>query len=89
MRLKRIFSGHDSHSVRTETRVLKEQYKRRFPDGDNKLSRVAGLIDWNAFRSVLEPLFKNNGEGRHHIDVILMMKGFSSFNHGMVSLTSC
>ena len=68
-----MFSGHDPRSVRTERRVLKERYKRRFPDGDN-LSRFAGLIDWNAFRSVLEPLFKNNGEGRRHIDVVLMMK---------------
>ena len=65
--------GHDPRSVRTERRVLKEQYKRRFPDGD-KLSRIARLIDWNAFRPVLEPLFKNNGEGRRHIDVVLMMK---------------
>ena len=59
--------------MRTERRVLKEQYKRRFPQGD-KLGRIAGLIDWNAFRPILEPLFKNNGEGRHHIDVVLMTK---------------
>jgi len=52
---------------------LKEQYKRRFPEGD-KLGRVARLIDWSAFRPILEPLFKNNGEGRHHTDVVLMMK---------------
>ncbi len=59
--------------MRTERRVLKEQYKRRFPEGD-KLSRIAGLINWDAFRPILEPLFKNNGEGRHHIDVVLMTK---------------
>ena len=52
---------------------MKEQYKRRFPQGD-KLGRVSGLIDWDAFRPILEPLFKNSGEGRHHIDVVLMTK---------------
>lgn len=55
---------------------MKEQYKRRFPEGD-KLGRIAGLIDWNAFRPILEPLFKNNGEGRHHLDVVLMTKVLS------------
>jgi transposase, IS5 family len=59
--------------VRKERRVWKSEYKKRFPEGD-KLSRVAHLVDWNAFRPILEPLFKNNGEGRRHIDVVLMTK---------------
>jgi len=59
--------------VKKERRVWKSEYKKRFPEGD-KLSRIAGLIDWNAFNSILEPLFKNNGEGRPHVDVVLMMK---------------
>ncbi len=59
--------------MRKERRVWKSEYKKRFPEGD-KLSRVAGLIDWGAFRPILEPLFKNNGEGRHHMDVVLMTK---------------
>jgi transposase, IS5 family len=59
--------------VRKERRVWKSEYKKRFPEGD-KLNRIARLIDWNAFNSILEPLFKNTGEGRPHIDVVLMMK---------------
>jgi IS5 family transposase len=59
--------------VRKERRVWKSEYRKRFPEGD-KLSRVAHLIDWDAFRPILEPLFKNNGEGRRHIDVVLMTK---------------
>ena len=53
--------------------VLKSEYKSRFPEGD-KLSRIAKLMDWEAFRPILEPLFKNNGEGRPHVNVVLMVK---------------
>ena len=53
--------------------MKKAQYTEVFPQGD-KLSRVARLIDWSAFRPILDPLFKNTGEGRPHIDVVLMMK---------------
>jgi IS5 family transposase len=53
--------------------LKKAQYKDVFPQGD-KLSRVARLIDWNAFDPILEPLFKNTGEGRPHVDVVLMTK---------------
>jgi IS5 family transposase len=57
-----------------EMRLLKKaQYKDMFPQGD-KLSRVARLIDWTAFDPILEPLFKNTGEGRPHVDVVLMTK---------------
>src|SRR5207247_5364754 len=72
-RLKRIRSGRNSGSVRKERRVWKSEYRKRFPEGD-KLSRIAGLIDWNAFNPILEPLFKNTAEGRPHVDVVLMMK---------------
>lgn len=52
---------------------MKSEYRDRFPEGD-KLSRIAKLIDWQTFRSILEPLFKNTGEGRPHVDVVLMVK---------------
>lgn len=54
-------------------KVLRAEYGRGFPEGD-RLGRVAKLIDWDAFRPILEPLFKNTGEGRPHIDVVLMTK---------------
>ena len=53
--------------------MLKSEYRSRFPEGD-KLSRIAKLIDLEAFRAILEPLFRNTGEGRPHIDAVLMMK---------------
>ena len=53
--------------------VFRSEYRNRFPDGD-RLGKVANLVDWDAFRSVLEPLFKNSGEGRPHVDVVLMVK---------------
>lgn len=52
---------------------LKDQYTKSFPDGD-KLSKISSLINWEKFRPILEPLFKNNGEGRPHEDVVLMTK---------------
>lgn len=52
---------------------LKCQYAKCFPDGD-KLSKISSLINWERFKPILEPLFKNNGEGRPHEDVVLMMK---------------
>ena len=36
-------------------KVLKSEYKSRFPDGD-RLGKVAKLVDWEAFRPALEPL---------------------------------
>lgn len=54
-------------------KILKSEYKSRFPDGD-RLGKVAKLVDWEAFRPALEPLFKNTGEGRPHEDVVLMTK---------------
>jgi len=54
-------------------KILRSEYRSRFPEGD-RLGRVAGLVNWDAFRSVLEPLFKNSGEGRPHVDVVLMVK---------------
>ena len=63
-------SIHNPVNIR---KVLKSEYKSRFPDGD-RLGKVAGLVNWETFRSVLEPLFKNNGEGRPHVDLVLMTK---------------
>ena len=54
-------------------KILRSEYRSRFPDGD-RLGKVARLVDWEAFRSILEPLFKNTGEGRPHMDVVLMTK---------------
>jgi IS5 family transposase len=54
-------------------KVWRAEYRARFPKGD-KLAKVGRLIDWEAFRPILEALFKNNGEGRPHIDVVLMTK---------------
>jgi len=54
-------------------KILRSEYRSRFPEGD-RLGKVANLVDWDAFRSVLEPLFKNSGEGRPHVDVVLMVK---------------
>ena len=53
-------------------KVLKFEYKSRFPAGD-RLGKVARLVNWEAFRPMLEPLFKNTG-GRPHTDVVLMTK---------------
>lgn len=54
-------------------KVLRSEYRNRFPSGD-RLAKVARLVNWEAFRSILEPLFKNTGEGRPHMDVVLMTK---------------
>lgn len=54
-------------------KILKSEYKSRFPKGE-RLGKVARLVNWEAFRPMLEPLFKNTGEGRPHTDVVLMTK---------------
>ncbi|MHB8568097.1 MAG: transposase [Nitrososphaerales archaeon] len=54
-------------------KIWRAEYRARFPNGD-KLAKVGRLIDWEAFRPILEPLFKNSGEGRPHEDVVLMTK---------------
>ena len=54
-------------------KIMQEGYKRHFQKGD-KLGRVANLVNWESFRPILEPLFANTGEGRPHIDVVLMTK---------------
>lgn len=60
-------------SITNQGNFLKDQYEKCFPDGD-KLSKISSLVNWDRFRPILEPLFKNNGEGRPHEDVVLMMK---------------
>src|SRR5712691_2281124 len=69
----RISAGLVLCPVKKEARLLRSEYRRRFPKGD-KLSRIASLLDWKAFNPILEPLFKNTGEGRPHVDLVLMMK---------------
>jgi len=54
-------------------KVWRAEYRARFPNGD-KLAKVGRLIDWEDFRPILELLFKNSGEGRPHVDVVLMTK---------------
>lgn len=54
-------------------KLLRAEYKRRFKK-DDRLGRVANLVNWKAFRPILEPLFANTGEGRPHMDVVLMTK---------------
>ncbi len=60
-------------TTKKKRKVWRAEYRTRFPKGD-KLAKVGRLIDWEAFRPILEPLFKNNGEGRPHEDVVLMTK---------------
>ena len=54
-------------------KIWRAEYRARFEHKD-KLAKISRLIDWEAFRPILEPLFKNNGEGRPHEDVVLMTK---------------
>lgn len=54
-------------------KILKSEYKSRFPKGE-KLGKLARLVNWEAFRPMLEPIFRNTGEGRPHVDVVLMTK---------------
>lgn len=62
-----------SSSSEEDIEFLKEQYRKRFPAGE-KLSKISSLISWDKFRPILDTLFKNNGEGRPHEDVVLMTK---------------
>ena len=50
-------------------KVLKSEYKSRFPAGD-RLGKVSRLVNWEAFRPMLEPLFKNTGS-RPHTEVLM------------------
>ncbi|MBD3205875.1 IS5 family transposase [Candidatus Bathyarchaeota archaeon] len=52
-----------------------QQYKKIFKLGD-KLAEVEPLIDWDAFRPVIQPIFDNQGPmgGRPNIDPVIMVK---------------
>jgi IS5 family transposase len=54
--------------------ILKE-YERVKKRGD-KLVEIGSMIEWEPFRVILDPLFKNKGEngGRPNIDVVIMLK---------------
>jgi transposase, IS5 family len=54
--------------------ILKE-YERVKKRGD-KLVEIGSVIEWEPFRVILDPLFKNKGEngGRPNIDVVIMLK---------------
>ena len=52
-----------------------QQYKKILKLGD-KLAEVEPLIDWDAFRPVIQPIFDNQGPmgGRPNIDPVIMVK---------------
>jgi IS5 family transposase len=54
--------------------ILKE-YERVKKRGD-KLVEIGSMIEWEPFRAILDPIFKNKGEngGRPNIDVVIMLK---------------
>jgi len=55
--------------------ILQEYNEKVLTRGD-KLSAIAGLVDWNAFLPIGNSLYKNNTErgGRPNIDIIIMIK---------------
>jgi IS5 family transposase len=55
--------------------AILQEYDRVKKRGD-KLVEIGSMIDWEAFRVILDPLFKNKGEngGRPNIDVVIMLK---------------
>ncbi|MGC9178509.1 MAG: hypothetical protein ACP5G6_08935 [Conexivisphaera sp.] len=50
-------------------------YREIFPGGE-RLNELKKVVDWEAFRPILEGLFKDSevGVGRPHVDVVLMAK---------------
>jgi len=52
--------------------ILQEYNEKVLTRGD-KLSAIAGLVDWNAFLPIGDGLYKNNTErgGRPNINIIL------------------
>jgi len=55
--------------------AIHEAYKEVKRRGD-KLADIESLIDWNAFRPIVEDLYKNNPNrgGWPNIDVVMMIK---------------
>ena len=55
--------------------MLKKAYERYQKLGD-RLAKIEPLIDWEAFRPIIQPLYHNQGPqgGRPNIDEVVMMK---------------
>ena len=55
--------------------ILQEYNQKVLPRGD-KLSAIAGLVDWKRFSPIGDGLYKNNTErgGRPDINIIIMIK---------------
>lgn len=55
--------------------AIRHEYKRVEERGD-KLVAIGRMIDWDGFRPILEPIYKNKSEngGRPNIDVVIMLK---------------
>jgi IS5 family transposase len=58
-----------------ESYFLHQQYKKIHKLGD-KLAEVEPLIDWEAFRPIIQPIYDNQGPmgGRPNIDPVIMVK---------------
>ena len=55
--------------------LLRKLYVKTARIGD-KLAEVEPLIDWEAFRPIIQPMYSNQGSsgGRPNIDPVIMMK---------------
>lgn len=55
--------------------LLREIYKKVQKQGD-KLAEIEPLIDWEAFRPIIQPMYSNQGSNgsRPNIDLVIMMK---------------
>jgi IS5 family transposase len=57
------------------TYIFREEYKKYKKLGDT-LSKISDSIDWERFRELISPLYKDNkiDGGRPHLDEIVMIK---------------
>ena len=57
------------------TSIFREEYKKYKKSGDT-LSNISDSIDWERFRDLISPLYKDNkiDGGRPHLDEIVMIK---------------
>jgi len=55
--------------------MLREAYKKIRKLGD-RLAKIETLIDWEAFRPIIQGLYDNKGskEGRPNVDEVVMVK---------------
>jgi IS5 family transposase len=72
-----IYYNNYKYIMRTliDFSILQEYNDEVEPRGD-KLSSLAALVDWNAFLSIGNGLYKNKSEkgGRPNISIIIMIK---------------